>query len=237
MTRPSPITPARVVDAAMALADAEGLDALSMRAVAAALGVQAMSLYNHVANKEALLDLMVDAVFAQVPVRADLAWKPSLRARAEGIRAALGRHPWAIGLLESRRTPGPETLRHHDAWIGVLRGAGFSPALVAHALAVVDAYVYGFAVQETSLPLGPGEAVPELANAILASMPADALPNLAWFTAEHVLKPGYAFAEEFDFGLDLVLDGLEEAARIERKRADKADKADKDDKKHKEKKK
>ncbi|MFO0591555.1 MAG: TetR/AcrR family transcriptional regulator [Polyangiaceae bacterium] len=214
-----PVSLERVVAAAMALADAEGVAALTMRGVAAALGVQAMSLYNHVSNKEAILDRMVDAVFAGVEVRTDLPWKASLGARARGIRAALHRHPWAIGMLESRRTPGAVTLRHHDAWIGVLRGAGFSVQLVAHALAVVDAYVYGFALQESRLPLSPKEDIPNLATEILASMPVDALPNLAWFTAEHVMKPGYAFADEFEYGLELVLDGLEMRASAEKEGA------------------
>ncbi len=212
----APLTAERVVAAAMEIADAEGTSAVTMRSVADALGVQAMSLYNHVANKDAILDRMVDAVFASVPVRTDLAWKASLRSRARGVREVLRKHPWAIALLESRRTPGATTLLHHDAWIGVLRRAGFSAAMVAHALAVLDAYVYGFALQEVSLPLGPSEDIPELAESILASMPADALPNLAWFTAEHVMKPGYSFADEFEHGLALVLDGLEARARDER---------------------
>jgi AcrR family transcriptional regulator len=213
----APLTADRVVGAAMAIADAEGTSAVTMRSVADALGVQAMSLYNHVANKDAILDRMVDAVFASVPVRTDLAWKDSLRRRARDVREVLRKHPWAIGLLESRRTPGATTLLHHDAWIGVLRRAGFSAAMVAHALAVLDAYVYGFALQEVSLPLGPSEDIPELAESILASMPADPLPNLAWFTAEHVMKPGYSFADEFEHGLALVLDGLEVLARAERR--------------------
>ena len=214
-----PVSLPRVVAAAMALADAEGVAALTMRGVAAALGVQAMSLYNHVANKEAILDRMVDAVFASVEVRTDLPWKEALAARGRAIRGALLKHPWAIGMLESRRTPGAVTLRHHDAWIGVLRRGGFSAKLVAHALAVVDAYVYGFALQEVQLPLSPKEDIPNLAQEILASMPAAELPNLAWFTVEHVMKPGYAFADEFEYGLELVLDGLEMRASAEKEGA------------------
>jgi AcrR family transcriptional regulator len=220
----TPLSVERVVAAAMALADAEGTSAVTMRSVADALGVQAMSLYNHVANKDAILDRMVDAVFARVEVRTDLAWKDCLAARARSVRAVLLRHSWAIGLLESRRAPGATTLQHHDAWIGVLRNAGFSVALVAHALAAVDAYVYGFALQETTLPRPPSsgdadEGLPELATEILASMPTGALPNLAWFTAEHVMKPGYSFSDEFEYGLALVLDGLERAFEREAPRA------------------
>jgi AcrR family transcriptional regulator len=214
-----PLSVEGIVAAAMALADSQGTEALTMRSVANALGVQAMSLYNHVANKEAILDRMVDAVFASVEVRTDLGWKESLRVRAREIHDVLRRHSWAIGLLESRRSPGATTLRHHDAWIGVLRGAGFSVTLVAHALALVDAFVYGFALNEGNMPLGPIEPVSELAREILASMPAHALPNLAWFTSEHVMKPGYAFEDEFEYGLGLLLDGLEARARAERRGA------------------
>lgn len=211
-----PLSVERVVEVAMAIADAEGIGAVTMRAVADGLGVKAMSLYNHVASKDAILDRMVDAVFSTVEVRTDVPWRESLRARAHRVREVLCRHPWAIGLLESRRSAGAPTLRHHDAWIGVLRGAGFSVELVAHTLALVDAFVYGFALQEVSLPLGPAEEMGELARELLSSMPADALPNLAWFTAEHVLKPGYAFSKEFEYGLELVLDGLDARARQER---------------------
>lgn len=196
----------------MAIADAEGIDALTMRSVATALGVQAMSLYNHVESKDAILDRMVDAVFSRVEVRTELPWKESLRERARGMREVLRLHPWAIGLLESRRSPGAASLAHHDAWIGVMRTAGFPVTLVAHALAAVDSYLYGFALQEVSLPIGPKDDVPGLAREILASMPADALPHLTWLTVEHVLKPGYSFGDEFEYGLGLVLDGLERSA-------------------------
>ncbi|MBX3274647.1 MAG: TetR/AcrR family transcriptional regulator C-terminal domain-containing protein [Sandaracinaceae bacterium] len=215
-----PLSVERVVAAAIAIADAHGTAALTMRAVADALGVQAMSLYNHVANKDALLDRMVDAVFARVEVPLDADWRTAMAARARAIHAASREHPWAVGLLESRRSPGATTLMHHDATIGVLRRAGFSAAMVAHALAVLDAYVYGFALQELSLPLGPNEDVPALAAEILASMPADALPHLAWFTAEHVMAPGYSFSDELEYGLELVLDGL--ARRVEGERSPRA---------------
>lgn len=208
-----PLTAERVVSAAIAIADAEGTAALTMRSVAEALGVQAMSLYNHVENKDAILDRMVDSVFARVTVPLDTDWRAAMRSRACAIYELLKAHPWAIGLLESRRAPGATTLMHHDATIGVLRGAGFSAPMVAHAIALLDAYVYGFAIQELSLPLKPSEDVPALAQDILASMPADALPNLAWFAAEHVMKTGYSFSEEFEYGLDLVLDGIEHRAQ------------------------
>ena len=147
-----PLTRERVLRAAVALADREGV-AVSMRKLAKELGVEAMSLYHHVAGKNALLDGMVDHVFSEIDLpAAEQGWKAAMRQRAISARAALRRHPWAIALMESRSTPGPANLRHHDAVIGCLRQAGFSVALTAHAYSILDAYIYGFALQEASLP-------------------------------------------------------------------------------------
>ncbi len=211
-----PLSTERVVAAAIAIADAQGTSALTMRSVADALGVQAMSLYNHVANKDAILDRMVDAVFARIGVPTHTDWQTAMRARACSIYEVLKEHPWAIGLLDSRRAPGATTLVHLDATIGVLRGAGFSVTMVTHSLALLDAYVYGFAIQQLSLPLKPSEDVPALTREVLASMPADELPHLAWLATEQVLKAGYSFSDEFDYGLGLVLEGLERRARLDR---------------------
>jgi hypothetical protein len=123
----------------------------------------------------------------------------------------MSRHPWATGLMESRTTPGPATLRHHDAVIGTLRGAGFSIALAAHAFSALDSYIYGFALQEASLPFDTAEETTELAQAILARMSPDAYPHLTEMATEHVLQPGYDYGDEFEFGLDLILDGLQQA--------------------------
>jgi hypothetical protein len=113
--------------------------------------------------------------------------------------------------MESRRNPGPATLGHHDAVIGCLRRAGFSMPMVGHAYAVLDAFIYGFALQEANLPFDTGDDVGELAAEMLASFPARSFPNMAAFAVEHVMQPGYSFADEFVFGLDLILDGLEAA--------------------------
>jgi AcrR family transcriptional regulator len=199
----------QVVRAAVALADEVGIEALSMRRLGQALGVEAMSLYNHVAGKEALLDGMVDAVFAEIDLPAGGDWKKSLRQRAISMRAALARHRWAVGLMESRTNPGATTLRQHDAVIGCLLAAGFSMELTAHAFAAVDSYVYGFALQEKGLPFDTPEQTAEMAQAMLAHFPVDEFPHLAAFTREHVMRPGYDFGAEFEFGLDLLLDGLE----------------------------
>lgn len=183
-----------------------------MRKLAAAVGVEAMSLYNHVANKTDLLDGMVDVVFAEIQLPDEGAdWKSAMRRRALSVRMTLSRHPWAIGLMESRTSPGPETLRHHDAVIGCLRKAGFSMQLTAHAYALMDSYIYGFALQERGLPFVTGEEASALAESIAAQFPIDAYPHLGEFTVQHVLQPGYDFRKEYEFGLDLLLDGVERA--------------------------
>ncbi len=203
------LTRAGIVAAAVDLADVEGLAALSMRAVARRLGVMPMSLYNHVAHKDELLDGMVDVVFTEfyAPVPgAD--WRGELRRRAVTAREALKRHPWAVGLMDSRRNAGFQTLLHHDAVIGCLREAGFSLALTGHAFAVLDAHLYGFLVQELSMPFEPGQDLAELGQQVLAALPEGQLPYFREFTLEHALRPGYDFGDEFEVGLDLVLDGL-----------------------------
>jgi AcrR family transcriptional regulator len=180
-----------------------------MRAVARELGVEAMSLYHHVAHKEALLDGMVDVVFTEFhlpEVGGD--WQSEMRRRSTTGREALLRHAWAVGLMDSRTSPGPATLRHHDAVLACLRGAGFSVAMTAHAFALLDAHLYGFLVQELSLPFREGDDVAGLAASMLEGQ-ADGLPHLAEMAREHVQQPGYSFGDEFEFGLDLVLEGLE----------------------------
>ncbi len=181
-----------------------------MRALARGLGVKPMALYHHLAGKEEILDGMVDGVFAEIALPDEhLDWHTALRERASSTRAALRRHPWATPLMESRTAPGPATLRHHEAVIATLRRAGFSIPLTAHAVAVLDAYVYGFALSESSLPFEGPEDVGELAEAILSRLPAEEYPAFIEFATEHVLQPGYDYGEEFAFGLELILDGLE----------------------------
>jgi AcrR family transcriptional regulator len=208
----TPLTRERILQAALAFADANGIESLSMRKLGEAVGVEAMSLYNHVPSKADLLDGLIDLVFGEIelPVSSD-SWQTAMRQRAIAVRAALKRHRWAIGLMESRSSPGPATLRHHDAVLGCLRQAGFPVALAAHAYSVLDGYIYGFALQEASLPFDTGEESSELAQALLAQFPADEYPHLAEFTFQHVLQPGYDYASEYEFGLDLILDGLDRA--------------------------
>jgi len=208
----SPLNRERVLWAAVALADDSGIGSLSMRKLGDALGVEAMSLYNHVANKGDLLDGMVDFVFSEIDLPAGGAdWKTSMRERAVSIRQALARHHWAIGLMESRTSPGPATLRHHDAVIGSLRRGGFSIEMAAHAYSVLDSYIYGFALQEASLPFETAEETADVAEMIFKQFPPDEYPYLTELTVEHVLQPGYDYGTEYEFGLDLIRDGLERA--------------------------
>jgi AcrR family transcriptional regulator len=201
-----------VVCAAVARADAGGIESLSMRKLGEELGVEAMSLYTHVASKDDLLDGMTDAVFAEIELPSETAdWRTAMRERALSARAALARHPWAIRLMQSRTSPGPATLRHHDAVIGALRRSGFSLALTARAFSVLDAYIYGFALQQAALPFDTVEEAAEVGKLMAARMPAERFPYLAEFTVGHVLQPGYDYGAEFERGLELILDGLERA--------------------------
>lgn len=200
----------RVLRAALTLADESGIEALTMRKLGTELGVEAMSLYNHVANKDDLLDGMVDAVFNEIDLpSAGSDWKTAMRQRAVSAREVLSRHRWATGLMDSRTSPGPATLRHHDAVIGCLREGGFSIEMTAQAFSALDSYIYGFALQEASLPFDSGQEAAAVAQMILAQASADEYPHLTEMSIEHVLQTGYDYGNEFEFGLDLILDGLE----------------------------
>ena len=205
-----PLSRERVLRGAFAVAEAAGIGSLTMRSLAHELGVKPMSLYHHVANKEEILDGIVDVVFGEIEEpSADADWRSAMRDRAISARSVLRRHPWATPLMESRTNPGPATLRHHDRVIGTLRRAGFSIAMAAHAYSLLDSHVYGFALQEAALPFDGPETVPGIAEAILAQFPPEEYPYLAELAIEHVLQPGYDYGDEFEFGLDLILDGLE----------------------------
>ncbi|WP_307816590.1 TetR/AcrR family transcriptional regulator C-terminal domain-containing protein [Nocardioides limicola] len=201
----------QVVAAAIGVADERGLAGITMRSVGRALGVEAMSLYHHVGGKDELLDLVVDRVFAEVALpEAGAPWRAAMVARAGSARAALRRHPWALGLLESRKAPGPTLLRHHDAVLGCLRDGGFSVSLAAHAFSALDAYVYGFVLTEVNLPFEADETAAEYAAGLGEALPAAEFPHLAEMVS-HAIADGYDYGDEFDFGLHLILDGLEAA--------------------------
>jgi AcrR family transcriptional regulator len=205
----TPLSRDRVLQSALAVADAGGLEALTIRSLAQELGVKPMSVYYHVANKSEIIDGIVDLVFGEIELPAlDGDWRAEMRRRAASARSVLRRHSWAIPLLQSRTHPGPATLRHHDAVIGSLRSAGFTVTMTAHAYALIDSYVFGFALSESALPINGPETVTEVATSMIPAGFPDLYPHLIEFTTEHVLKPGYDFGAEFDFGFTMILDAL-----------------------------
>jgi len=201
----------RVIEAAAAVADRSGLAGVTMRSVGAELGVEAMSLYHHVRGKDDLVDGLADWVFALIAVpRPGGEWRSEMVLRAESARAALSAHPWGLGMIESRRAAGDALLRHHDAVLGCLREGGFPVALAAHAFSAIDSYTYGFVLTEVNLPFEPGESADEFVTGL--SLSAQRYPYLAETIAEQVVGRDFAYADEFTYGLDLILDAL--AARL-----------------------
>ena len=204
----TPLNHERVLRSAIAVADRGGIAGLTIRSLADELGVKPMSVYHYFANKAEILDGIIDLVFSQIELPSpDGEWEAEIRRRAHSARAVLRQHPWAIGLMESRTNPGPATLKHHDANIGTLRAGGFSVAMTAHAYALIDSFVYGFALQEAALPF-EAETVAEVAAPMMELFTTGQYPHLVELTTEHILQPGYDFGDEFEFGLTLILDGL-----------------------------
>jgi AcrR family transcriptional regulator len=209
------LTRERVLLSAMAIADAGGLDALTIRSLGQSLGVKAMSVYYYVANKDEILDGIIDLVFSEIELpAADWDWRAEIRRRAGSARRVLRAHPWAIGLMESRTSPGPATLRHHDAVIATLRSAGFPPELTAHAYALLDSYTYGFALQEAGLPFEGSDTVADVAEPIMERFSTGEYPHLVEMATDYYLQPGYDFGDEFEWGLDLILDALTRSAAL-----------------------
>ena len=203
----------RVLEGAVHVADAGGIDALTIRSLAQSLGVKPMSVYYYVANKDEILDGIVDLVFSEIDLPApDGDWRAGMRERAHSARRVLRAHPRAIGLKESRTSPGPATLRHHDAVIAALRGAGFSQELTAHAYALLDSYTYGFALQEAGLPFEGSDTVAEVAGPIMERFSGGEHPHLAEMATDYYLQPGYDFGDELEWGLDLILEALTRSA-------------------------
>lgn len=210
MAQREPLSSERIVHAAVAVADRGGFSAISMRNVAKELGVEAMSIYHHLANKDALLDALADWIFAQMELPGeDQSWRSAMTLRAASARKVLVKHSWSLTLINSRSNPGPALLRHHDAVIGCLLRGGFPMDLAAHAYSVIDAYVFGFALTERTLPFDPsaGDEASDFVRSIEDVLAA--YPNLAAM-AIHLTSAGdYKFADEFDIGLDIILDELE----------------------------
>ena len=208
----TPLTRERILRAAVDLADREGLESLSMRRLADVLGAGAMSLYHYVPNKEELVAGMIDLVFGEIELpTTDVDWKTAMRRRAASTRAALNRHRWAVGRMEGTHS-GLANARVHDAVLGCLRPAGFSIETTIQAMSVQDAYIYGFSLQEADLPFETAEESAAVADSQgwedegLAKQ----FPFLAEVVAGHVAKVGYDFTEAFEYGLDLILDALEQ---------------------------
>ena len=205
----------KVLECALNLADESGIAALTIRSLALSMGTKPMSLYYYVANKEEILDGIVDLVFSEIDLPSPTGdWRDEMRWRAHAMRGALKRHPWAVGLLESRTSPGAATLRHHDATLGTLRAAGFSVRMTAHAYALLDSYIYGFALQEAALPFDGRDTAAEITTPIMERFSTGEYPHMVEIATEHVLKPGYDFGDEFDFGLNLILDGLSRSITV-----------------------
>jgi AcrR family transcriptional regulator len=209
--RRAPLSRERVLRAALALADEGGHEALTMRNLGRQLGVEAMSLYNHVSSKEDILDGLVDLVFSEIdlPSPGDVDWKTAMRRRGISVRRALNRHRWAVGLMEGRLNPGPASLRNHDAVMGCLRAAGFPFRAAVHASSVLDAYIYGFALQEKNLPFDTPDQVSEVMAIQSRNVPDMADYPYLVEVATEMAQEGYDYATEFEFGLDLILDALE----------------------------
>ena len=193
-----------------------------MRKLAEELGAGAMSLYYYVPNKEVLLDEMIDVVFGEIELpTTDVDWRSAMRRRALSTREVLNRHRWAVGLMESRKTPGPNSLCLHNAVLACLREGGFSIEMTIQAYSVQDSYIYGFALQEKSIPFEDAEGAAAVAEAQYEEYGeleaerqlgelAEAFPYLAEVVVGHVAKVGYDFASSFEYGLDLILDALEQ---------------------------
>lgn len=206
--RPARLTREAVLHAAVELADEAGLDAVTMRTVAGRLDAEAMSLYRHVANKDDLLDGMIDLVYAEISLpEADAGWQEAMRRRAISARDVLSRHPWAIGVMESRTHPGPDNLRHHDVTVGVLLDAGFDSATAVRIYNILDSYIYGFVLQEKTLPVSTPEEMAVAGTELIGAIPADEFPHLAR-VGRDLLAAGFDYGAEFEAGLDLIIGAL-----------------------------
>ena len=206
----APLSRERVLRAAVLLADEDGLESLTMRKLGLRLGVEAMSLYNHVANKDDLLDGMVDLVVSEIDLpESAVDWREAMRRRAISAQSVFSRHPWASALVDSRESSGPARLRYFDWVIGTLRRAGFTLELAVRAFSLLDSYVYGFGRQQLNMSAGGDLEPEEMGAAFLRAIPADEYPYLRELVVEHAMKVPYDESADFDFGLDLILDGLE----------------------------
>lgn len=204
----APLNRDRVLAAAVEIADEQGVGAVTMRAVASKLGVEAMSLYNHVANKDDILGGMVDVVVEEIDLPADVDdWREAMRRRAVSAHRVFGRHPWVPVLLDSRGSSGPAGLRYFDWVLGTLMRAGFSMVDAARVFSVLDSYIYGFGIQEFNFSADSDLSPEERAEMLLAYVPAEEYPFLHRM-ATQAMQTGYDAEADFQFGLEVILDGL-----------------------------
>jgi AcrR family transcriptional regulator len=205
----APVNLERTLAVALAVADNEGIQAVTMRRLARELGVEAASLYHHVNGKSQILDGLVEVVAAEIePPKPSTGWRKPITQRAHNTRTSLRRHPWAVSLMASRTSPGPATLRLLETGIRCFREGGFSVLLAAHAVSAVDSYVHGFVLQEVNLPFRDESELAAMTGSIMEAFPASEFPYLFEMTVKHVLQPGYDYSKEFDSGLKVVLDGV-----------------------------
>jgi AcrR family transcriptional regulator len=204
----APLSRERVLDAAVRLADEQGIDAVSMRMLAQVLGAGAMSLYHHVPNKDALLSGMVDTVLAEVePTREDADWKTTIRGLATSTHDVLLRHRWAASLTLSGGVH-QSRIRYMEAVLACLRSAGFSAEMAHHAYHALDSHIVGFTLWQVGMALD-AEKLPGLAAAFMRDLDRERFPYVAEHIEQHFVPPTEYVGTEFDFGLDLILDGLE----------------------------
>ncbi len=206
--RREPITRNRILDAAIELADREGIEAITMRRLGQHLGVEAMSLYKHIRDKDEVLAGIADRVAGEFALPSQGAdWRAAIRDSSIAAHAVLLRHSWAGPLMESMLDPGPARLAYLDAVVGVLRGAGFSLPDVAHAFGTLDSHLYGFTMQVVSWPFD-AEDMAAVAEAMAAELDGERYPHIIAMASMAATRRG-GIPIDFTFGLDLILDGLE----------------------------
>ncbi|MHB8643621.1 MAG: TetR/AcrR family transcriptional regulator C-terminal domain-containing protein [Gaiellaceae bacterium] len=214
MSKKRPLNRERVLDAAIVLADRGGIDALTMRKLAHALGVEAMSLYNHVADKEDMVDAIVDRIIGEIELPEGGDWETAIRACAVSAHASFVRHPWACNLAMSPgRIPATPSarMRYMEWLLARLREGGFSPELAYHAYHALDSHILGFTLWELGHSTPAGMDVGDAAASVVRALPADEFPYLLEHIHQHLDGPEDDGVTEFEFGLDLILDGIKRA--------------------------
>ena len=205
-----PLTRDRILRAALRIADDEGLDALTMRRLGQELGVQAMSLYNHVANKDDLHEGIVDLATSEIELPSpDAHWKTALRESAISAHQAFVRHPWACNLHMATPRVNDDRMLWMEGVLRTLREAGFSPNMTHHAYHALDSHITGFTLWLVSMPFDSREELLDMAQEFIPRIPADRFPYVVEHAKEHLEEPDLDEPSEFEFGLDLILESLE----------------------------